>query len=104
MELSTIFKLLLRKIWILILVPVIAAVAGYIFSLSATEKYRSSALLATGFTTNEGIQITDERVDLWAAGVKFDNMIERMNSELVLSLLTYNLMIHDLTSTTPFRK
>lgn len=104
MELSTIFKLLLRKLWILILVPVIAAVAGYVFSLNAKEKYRSSALLATGFTTNEGIQITDERVDLWAAGVKFDNMIERMNSELVLSLLSNNLIIHDLTTKTPFRR
>jgi Mrp family chromosome partitioning ATPase/uncharacterized protein involved in exopolysaccharide biosynthesis len=90
--------------WILILVPVIAAIAGYVFSLGAKEKYRSSALLATGYTTNEGIQITDERVDLWAAGVKFDNMIERMNSELVMALVSYQLIIHDLTSKTPFRK
>src|SRR6187431_2212206 len=98
MELAIIFKLLKRKWWILILVPIISAGAAYLISLGIQRNYRSSALLATGFTTNEGIQITDERVDLWAAGVKFENMIEKMNSELVLALLTYKLVIHDLTS------
>jgi polysaccharide biosynthesis transport protein len=103
MELATIFKLLKRRWWILILVPIVAAVAAYLVSLGIERNYRSSALLATGFTTNEGIQIKDERVDLWGAGVKFDNMIEKMNSELVLALLTYNLVIHDLTSPKPYR-
>ncbi len=103
MELVTIFKLLLRRMWILVLVPLIAAAGAYVFTLGAKEKFRSSALLATGYTTNEGIQVTEERVDLWAAGVKFDNMIERMNSELVLALVSNSLIIHDLTSKTPFR-
>jgi len=103
MELATIFRLLVSKIWILIIIPVVAAVAGYLFSLTADKKFRSTVLLTTGFTTNEKVQIADERIDLWVAGVKFDNMIERMNSELVLSMVTYHLMVHDLTSRAPFR-
>ena len=104
MELATIFRLLVSKIWILIIIPIVAAVGAYLFSLTADKKYRSTSLLTTGFTTNEKVQIADERIDLWVAGVKFDNMIERMNSELVMSMLTYHLMAHDLTSEVPFRR
>lgn len=103
MELATIFRILLSKKWLLISIPLIAAIAAYVFSLGQEKKYRSSAVLSTGFTTNEGIQITEERVDLWAAGVKFDNMIQKMGSEQVMGLLSYQLMIHDLMSV-PFRK
>ena len=104
MELTTIFRLLFARKWILIIIPLVAAVLAYVFSLGTEKKYRSSALLSTGFTTNEGIQITEERVDLWAAGVKFDNMIQKMNSEQVIGLLSYHLMIHDLSEKTPFRQ
>jgi polysaccharide biosynthesis transport protein len=103
MELSTIFRVLIDKKWILLSVPVIAALAAYFFSLNTEKKYRSSTVLSTGFTTNEGIQITDERVDLWGASVKFDNLIQKMNSEQVMALLSYQLLIHDLTETPTFR-
>ena len=104
MELTTIFRLLFARKWILIIIPLVAAVLAYVFSLGTEKKYRSSAVLSTGFTTNEGIQITEERVDLWAAGVKFDNMIQKMNSEQVIGLLSYRLMIHDLSERVPFRQ
>lgn len=103
MELATIFRILLNRKWILISIPLIAAAAAYLFSLNTPKKFRSSSILSTGYTTNEGIQITDERVDLWAAGVKFDNMIQKMNSEQVMALLSYQLLIHDLTDADPFR-
>ncbi len=103
MELSTIFRILFARKWILIIIPLVAAILAYFFSLNTQKKYRSSSILSTGFTTNEGIQITEERVDLWAAGVKFDNMIQKMNSEQVMALLSYQLMIHDLTDAKPFR-
>lgn len=103
MELSTIFRLLVARKWVLLVLPIVAAALAYVFSLNAPKKYRSSTVLSTGFTTNEGIQITEERVDLWAAGVKFDNMIQKMNSEQVMALLSYHLMIHDLTDANPFR-
>jgi polysaccharide biosynthesis transport protein len=103
MELSTVFRLLIARKWVLLVLPVVAAALAYVFSLNAPKKYRSSTVLSTGFTTNEGIQITEERVDLWAAGVKFDNMIQKMTSEQVMALLSYHLMIHDLTDPSPFR-
>lgn len=103
MELSTIFRILFARKWILVIIPLVAAILAYFFSLNTQKKYRSSTILSTGFTTNEGIQITEERVDLWAAGVKFDNMIQKMGSEQVMALLSYQLMIHDLTDAKPFR-
>jgi polysaccharide biosynthesis transport protein len=104
MDLNSIFRLLLARKWLLIFIPLIAAVMAYMFSLNTKKKYWSATILSTGFTTNEGIQITDERVDLWAAGVKFDNMIQKMNSEQVIALLSYSLLMHDLTDASPYRK
>lgn len=104
MELTTIFRLLLSKKWILIIIPLVAAVMSYVFSLSMVKKYRSATVLSTGFTTNEGIKITDERVDLWAAGVKFDNLIQKIKSEQVIALLSYHLLIHDLENSSPYRQ
>ena len=104
MELTTIFRLLLSKKWILIIIPLVAAVMSYVFSLSMVKKYRSATVLSTGFTTNEGIKITDERVDLWAAGVKFDNLIQKIKSEQVIALLSYHLLIHDLEDSSPYRQ
>lgn len=103
MDIPSILKVLRRKMWILLLVPLVASVVALVLSFGMERKYRSSAFLATGFTTNERIQLTDERIDLWAVNVKFENMIEKMNSEMVMGLLTYNLMLHDLTSETPYR-
>jgi hypothetical protein len=38
MELATIFRLLVSKIWILIIIPIVAAVGAYLFSLTADKK------------------------------------------------------------------
>ncbi|WP_305038971.1 exopolysaccharide transport family protein [Fulvivirga maritima] len=58
-------------------------------------KYQSTAQLATGFTQEGQIQVTDERMNLRDAGVKFSNLVETMTSELILTLCTYQLALHD---------
>ncbi|TRX60106.1 AAA family ATPase [Fulvivirga sp. M361] len=103
MDLTSIFKLLLRKLWIIIIVPIIAGVAAFFFTLNLEKQYKSTAQLATGFTTNDRIKLTEERFSRYESTFKFSNMMETMNSELVMSLLSYRLMIEDLTTDIPLR-
>lgn len=103
MDILVLFRVLLRKKWYLILIPIVAAIATYFFTSGMKPVYVSTAKLATGFTTDEEIKITDDRFNLRDADVKFNNLLQTMTSESVLSLLSYRLMLNDLTSATPFR-
>lgn len=103
MDIVYFIKALLKKKW-WILFSTIAAIAGALaFTIGKPKLYASTAQMATGFTTNEQIKLRDENLNLFEADVKFDNVIETMNSPLVIGLLACDLMIHDLSTNKPFR-
>lgn len=103
MDIVYFIKALLKKKWWIIL-STIAAVAGALaFTIGKPKLYASTAQMATGFTMNEQIKLRDENLNLFEADVKFDNVIETMNSPLVIGLLSCNLILHDLTTDKPFR-
>ncbi|MBL7856241.1 MAG: hypothetical protein JNM57_01025 [Cyclobacteriaceae bacterium] len=105
MDIIFFIKILWRRKWYLILIPIITGVASYFFTSGVKPVYKSVARLATGFTTNEDqIKVIEERLNLRDSEVKFNNLIQTINSESVLTLLSYRLAIHDLTSEIPFRK
>ncbi|MEM9680523.1 MAG: hypothetical protein AAF901_09390, partial [Bacteroidota bacterium] len=84
--------------WILIGVPITAAVAAFFLTADYQRTYRSSAQISTGFTISPEVQLTSERFNLFEVEVKFNNLIETVNSSRVLSLLSYRLLKHDLES------
>ncbi len=96
MDLITIFKVLQRKWWLLLLIPIASGICAYTFVKMSDKKYRSEAQLATGFTMDNGLSLKDERFNYVEANIKFDNLIQTMISDQVLSLVTYRLAIHDL--------
>ena len=91
MDLIYLFKVLYRKIWIILTVPLIAGVAAYVFTRDIEKKYKSTAQLSTGFTTNNRIQITKENFDYWESKANFENLVEMMKSDLIGSMVSYNL-------------
>jgi len=104
MDLLAIFQTLYRRKWLIIGVPFLAAIAAFVFTIGFKKTYKSTAQLATGFTIAEEVKITEEKFNLYESDVKFNNLIETLNSSRVLSLLSYRLLIHDLeTNNTPFR-
>ncbi len=103
MDILFILKVLMRRKWYLIAIPILAAVSTYFFTSNIQPVYKSTARLGTSFTTDDQIKIDNERLNLRDAGVKFNNLIQTMNSELVLNMLSYRLIINDLTSSKPFR-
>lgn len=103
MDIVYFIKALLKKKWWILFSTIAAVAAAFAFTIGKPKLYASTAQMATGFTTNEQIKLRDENVNLFEADVKFDNVIETMNSPLVIGLLACDLLVHDLTSNKPFR-
>ncbi len=96
MDLLFLGKVLWRKSWILVSVPLIAAFAAYIFTFDMPDTYVGNAQLATGFTINDQVQLTEERFNSRDADIKFSNLMSSMNSGLAVNLTSYRLLLHDL--------
>lgn len=101
MDFAYLFRILLKRKWIIIVSTVIAAVVAYVFTLNQPNKYRSTAQVATGYTTYDPVKLVNENVDYWTQETKFNNAIVTFTSPAVINLLSYNLILHDLTQT-PF--
>jgi uncharacterized protein involved in exopolysaccharide biosynthesis len=67
------------------------------------DRYRSTAQIATGFTTDDAVKLSDSPATPFDVSTNFTNVIESMNSVPVLSLVSYRLVIHDLEDKKPFR-
>lgn len=86
-------------------VPLIAAFAAYLFTMDTPETYMAKAQLATGFTINDQVQLTEERFNSREADIKFSNLMSSMNSGLAVNLTSYRLLLHDLDpANVPFHK
>jgi uncharacterized protein involved in exopolysaccharide biosynthesis/Mrp family chromosome partitioning ATPase len=103
MDLVYLFRILYRRIWILVTVPIVAGLASFLFTQDLEKEYKSSAQLSTGFTTNNKVQLTKENFDYWESKSNFENLVEMMKSELIGSMVTYSLILHDLSEEIPFR-
>ncbi|MGN6166042.1 MAG: exopolysaccharide transport family protein [Flavisolibacter sp.] len=104
MELKYFFRALLRRKWVIILCVAIAVGATYFLTLNEKKEYSSYAQIATGFTTTDDIKFSDDKLSLPQIDVKFNNLIENFTSPKVLSFLSYDLMLHDLTEKQPFKR
>jgi polysaccharide biosynthesis transport protein len=96
MDLLVLVKVLWRKAWILVSVPLVAAFAAYLFTIDSVDTYVSTSQIATGFTINDQVQITEEKFNMRDADVKFSNLMNTMNSGLSYNLTSYKLLLHDL--------
>jgi uncharacterized protein involved in exopolysaccharide biosynthesis/Mrp family chromosome partitioning ATPase len=78
-------------------------VASYFLISEMGDRYRSTAQIATGFTTDDAVKLSDTPATPFDVSTNFTNVIESMNSVPVLSLVSYRLVIHDLEDKKPFR-
>jgi polysaccharide biosynthesis transport protein len=97
-------KLLLKKKWYLVIVPLLCAALSFFLTSQMKPEFKSVAKLETRFTTEDRITVTAERLNPRDADVKFNNLVETMSSELIVSMLSYQLALNDLTSDRPFRE
>lgn len=103
MDIIYFIKALLKKKWWIIISSLIAVAGAFIFTLGKPKLYVSNTQISTGFTTNDQIKLRDENINVFEADIKFDNVIETINSPVVIGMLSYNLLLHDLNSNKPFK-
>ncbi|HWY36648.1 MAG TPA: Wzz/FepE/Etk N-terminal domain-containing protein, partial [Nitrosopumilaceae archaeon] len=104
MDIIYLFKALLRRRWTILFCLGIGLLAGLIIRLSVPREYLSTAQYSTGFaqTQKVSLQLT-EIYDLSQIDARINNVIETFKSPIVLSMVSYDLMLHDLDSDRPFR-
>ncbi|AHM63603.1 lipopolysaccharide biosynthesis protein [Flammeovirgaceae bacterium 311] len=87
----------------LITVPLLTAGIAYLLLRDAEEYYMSTTQVATGITIREKVQLNEERFSPWEADLKFNNLIQTFKSPVVVGLLSYRLILHDLENPDAFR-
>lgn len=96
---------LLRKKWVIIVCTLAGIGAGILFSLTKKKLYLSAAQYSTGFTMKQQVRLGDESASgVFEVDQRFKNVIETFKSPVVIAMLSYDLMLHDLDEkTTPFK-
>jgi len=101
MDIVYLLKVLWRKKWIILSVSIVSSLAAYYFTLSLPKRYRAISQIATGFTTNEGISVTNEHyTGQRDMDLNFSNLLNMLNSGTMTNLLSYRLTLHDLEDPT----
>src|SRR5580698_1285451 len=99
MDFSYLLKALLRKKWIIIFAMAMGFAAGVVFTIFQKKSYLSVAQYSTGITQAQKINLgLNDIFDVNQIDIRFNNVIETFQSETVLGMLSYELLLHDLES------
>lgn len=96
MDIIYLFRVLLKRKWIIIGAALVAAGLTYFLTRHENKYYRSYSQFSTGFAVSDEIPLNNNNVSLFEAETKFNNVIVTMMSPSVTSLLSYLLILHDL--------
>jgi succinoglycan biosynthesis transport protein ExoP len=106
MEIAKFLRLLVRRWYILVAVPLLGLLLTYLFVQDIQTSYRSQAKLAFGLpdqaqpavtapaTSSQKLQMNQE----------VNNLVEMMKLKKILAQVSCNLIMHDLSSSRPYRK
>ncbi len=107
MDFGYIFKILLRGKWLILTAIIVPAIAAFLYVNTLEKTYKSEALISTGILGTSGLNPEMERQYIQNDLIKmnFSTFVTKMQSESTLRLLSFKLLLHELTGTEePFRK
>src|SRR5688572_7266231 len=105
MELRDFIKLICRHKLTLIIIPLLSIIITFFLVRNIPDDYTSQAQIATGIvdqtqqTLDNGVSFQDAKINQ-----EFNKLLEMIRLKKVLDQVSYQLIIHDLTSSVPFRK
>lgn len=99
MNISYLFRYLWRKKWLIILPTVIAVAATWFFFRNKAQSYSSVAELSTGYLDVNPLDLNHSPNNT----VLFNNVIQTLKSNQVMDQVSYSLLLHDLSGSSPFR-
>lgn len=100
MDFKAFFKHLNKYKWFIIIVPIITLVITYFMVKNLPNQYSSEAQISTGLVDQSKQVATEQNTDYFKLNQQFSNIIEKMKLKKVMSILSYDLMIHDLENPT----
>jgi Mrp family chromosome partitioning ATPase len=103
MDFTYFFRILTRNKKIIIGASLLSLIVAVLFSFQMKVLYKSQSQISTGFTLSQEIKLSDNIFDIGQIDIKFNNVIENIKSPQVLNLLSYQLMIRELSGAAPFR-
>ncbi|MGN7723886.1 GumC family protein [Chitinophaga sp. 22620] len=96
MDLIYLFKALMKRKWLILVGTLMAVAVAFLLTMKQEMLYKSTAQIATGFTSTEQVKLKDESFNIYEIDSKFSNVIESLKSPRVLSMTSYSLLLHDL--------
>jgi uncharacterized protein involved in exopolysaccharide biosynthesis/Mrp family chromosome partitioning ATPase len=96
----------MRRVKLLILVPLFAMLLTYLLTSRMENVYKAQAQLAAGIVDESKITIED-KADLQSSFIiqtKFSNVIELIRCKQVVDQVSMQLLLHDVTQPTTFRR
>ena len=94
----------MKRKWIIFGAAFLSSVVAWILTRNEPKSYFSSTRISTGFAVPDEIRVNESNYNLFDAEIKFNNAINTWTSPSVISLLSYELILHDMLSPTPFRR
>jgi polysaccharide biosynthesis transport protein len=105
MELAKFIKLLKRRKYILLGIPLFAIAITYFLVRKMPDAYTAKATMATGLVDqSEQFVLDNSKSESQESKInqQFNNIIQMIQLKKVLEQVSYKLMVHDLTSTKPY--
>lgn len=97
MDVRAFLKKINRYKWILIIVPIIAAAITYFLVQNMPKEYKSQVRISTGLVDpSKQLATSRSAADYFTQSQQFGNIMEMMTMKKMMSLLSYNLILHDL--------
>lgn len=96
MDILFLLKVIWRKKWLWIIIPILASGAAFLFTLNQVQKYKASTQMSTGFTMNDQVHLKEEWFNPRDADIKFNNLLSSMNAGAPTNFVQYRLLLHEL--------
>ena len=106
MELSSFFSLLRKYLYILIIIPLVTVIVAYFLVKNLSDEYISQTQIATGIVdASRHLLDKDNTPNAQEDEIvrEFSNLTEIIKLKKLIDQVSYQLIIHDLSSPSPFR-
>ncbi len=106
MELRNYLYLVYKQKFMMLATSLIAVALTIVMTKKLPESFTSKGRMATGFVDQTQARVLEEKMDAGESKIQaeFDNLIQTIQLKKNFDQVSYQLILHDLTSPTPFRK
>lgn len=99
MNLIQFIRILLRNVTIIVLAPIIMAIAVYLFTMNTAKTYTSKTLIYTGIASGYSLESGENtRVDYFSSNNAFDNLLNIIKSKKTLEAVAIRMFAQNMIS------